>query len=89
LLQPLVENALKHGLAKLRQGGRLWVIVEKQGDELVIVVGDEGPPFAPDFQLGYGLQSIYNQLKLLYPGRHQIQFSHQPKQIEIRLQNQD
>ncbi len=69
LLQPLVENALKHGLGEGR--GRLHVDVRRDGRCLRYTVSDDGagltgPPIAP----GTGLSNISRRLELLFPGDH-------------------
>jgi sensor histidine kinase YesM len=45
LLQPLVENALQHGLEDVTENGRLEVIVAREADSLVLVVRDNGAGF--------------------------------------------
>jgi two-component system, LytTR family, sensor kinase len=45
LVQPLVENAVKHGVESARDGGTVTVRVEDQDDECLIVVHDDGPGF--------------------------------------------
>jgi two-component system sensor histidine kinase AlgZ len=42
ILQPLVENAIRHGIAPQRESGELAIGAEKQGDKLVIRVTDDG-----------------------------------------------
>jgi sensor histidine kinase YesM len=84
LLQPLVENALKHGLKDTLQLGELLVAITRVGQELMISVADNGSPFPDSLQLGYGLQSTYDKLNLLYGNHHQIQLINQPyKHIKI------
>ena len=48
LLQPLVENAIKHGLEPRKNGGTLRVVAEKQGQELVLRVSNSGTQTNPD-----------------------------------------
>jgi two-component sensor histidine kinase len=43
ILQPLVENAMKHGVSRVRGVGRIEVDVRRSGDELVLAVSDNGP----------------------------------------------
>ena len=86
LLQPLVENALKHGLKDTLQQGELSVSITRTDQELMISVADNGSPFPDSLQLGYGLQSTYDKLNLLYGSHHQIQLINQPhKHIQITL----
>jgi len=54
LLQPLVENAIKHGLEPHVQGGRLEVRAELSGDSLVLCVLDTGVGFASTPHDGLG-----------------------------------
>jgi two-component system LytT family sensor kinase len=83
LLQPLVENALKHGLKNITKNGWLKIsIEEKTGIE--IAVADNGAPFPDDYEAGYGLQSTYDKLALLYPGNYEIYIRNQPVK-EVRI----
>ena len=66
LLQPIVENAIKHGISKLAEQGVIAVKIEKKADFLRLSVHDNGPLFDDNFFTGYGLQSIQDKLKLLY-----------------------
>ncbi len=43
LLQPLVENAVEHAIAKRRRGGTLSLSISTRGDQLQIVISDDGP----------------------------------------------
>jgi hypothetical protein len=46
MLQPYVENALKHGIAKRKTNGQLWIRFQKRGDNLHIFIRDNGPGFS-------------------------------------------
>lgn len=74
ILQPLVENAVRHGIAPRESGGRMWVNADQIGDRLVITVEDDGVGLgnAPLSQAGngVGLGSVRARLEHLY-GRDQ------------------
>jgi signal transduction histidine kinase len=70
LVQPLVENAIEHGLTTA-DGGRLQVSAVRQGGQLVIEVRDDGPGFsatraAGDASAGVGLANTRERLALLH-----------------------
>ncbi len=48
LLQPLVENAVRHGIAPYNIDGRIFVRIERERDLIVIRVGDNGGGMEPD-----------------------------------------
>lgn len=86
LIQPLVENALKHGLNNTAQNGRLTIELHKVTNRLLIKIADNGSPFPAELNMGYGLQSTYEKLKLLYQDDYDIQLTNNPqKQITISL----
>jgi len=76
LVQPLVENAIEHGLTTAR-GGRVRVSARREGEVLAIEVADDGPGFgtapgpgdAIDGETGVGLANTRERLALLYGGR--------------------
>jgi len=67
LLQPLVENAVKHGIAPCPQGGELRIGVQRQGRALLLRVANTGAPFHPNAPAGTGLTNLRERLSLL-PG---------------------
>ncbi|GAB3909117.1 sensor histidine kinase [Mucilaginibacter boryungensis] len=86
LIQPLVENALKHGLNNKPDDGILQVLVDKDGNNIVISIADNGVPFPDDMNMGYGLQSTYDKLGLLYGDNYSIQLTNVPhKNIKITI----
>jgi two-component system, LytTR family, sensor kinase len=71
LLQPLVENAIKHGIAQRVQGGALRIGVSSHGGTLRLSVYNDGPPLQPDWETaraGIGLANLRTRLSLLYGG---------------------
>lgn len=64
LLQPLVENAIKHGIARLEEGGTVQLAARRNGDELVLTVSNptEGRPASAARQ-GHGLALVRQRLE--------------------------
>jgi len=73
LLQPLVENAIRHGNASRAMGGTIDIRVSRAGTTLLVDVSDDGPgaPSGTDvFGNGVGLSATRDRLRLLYgPGQ--------------------
>ncbi len=86
LLQPLVENAIKHGISKLPEAGQLNIEVSQKENLLEIVLKDNGPVFSENMQLGYGWQSTRDKLELLFPKNADFYFENTPeKKVVISL----
>jgi len=70
LLQPLVENAIHHGLSPRPEGGRVEVRVGQQDGELSVAVVDDGVGLNGQASEGVGLANTRSRLELLYPDRY-------------------
>jgi hypothetical protein len=68
LLQPLVENAIRHGLAPKREGGRIDVRARRLGEQLEVVVRDDGVGGATPARESIGLGNLRRRLDVLYGG---------------------
>ncbi len=86
LLQPLVENAIKHGISQLAGDGLIEVLIyEKQG-WLHLCIHDNGPAFPEPMSGGYGLRSIQEKLRLLYADDARLTIQNEPqKQVTIQI----
>jgi two-component system, LytTR family, sensor kinase len=71
VLQPLVENALRHGIARRADAGLLEIAARRDGDTLVLTVRDDGPGLDPDraATTGVGLANTRARLAALYGDR--------------------
>jgi LytS/YehU family sensor histidine kinase len=69
LLQPLVENALKHGIAPHGPGGELGISLHREGSGLVLRVANTGRPMALVLGNGVGLRNLEARLQLAYGNR--------------------
>jgi len=90
LLQPLVENAITHGLRGDQQSGVIWIRAMRQGNQLMVTVSDNGsgPPKEKliDLEMGIGLGSICDRLTHMYPGQHTISIHRLPEGgTELRI----
>ena len=86
LLQPLVENAVKHGLKNVLEEGKLCLELLVHNAEIIIKIADNGMPFPEMLEIGYGLQSTYDKLNLLYGDKYQLQLINSPsKHILIQI----
>ncbi|HMU47557.1 MAG TPA: histidine kinase [Chitinophagaceae bacterium] len=84
VIQPLVENAVKHGLKATGQVTDILLEVNKHGDGIVIIVSDTGPQFPDELNPGYGVKSVFDKMDLLFPGQYEIHFTNSPrKQVSI------
>lgn len=86
LLQPLVENAVKHGLSGKSEKALIKLKINIKKDQLMIGVYDNGDEFPKQINCGYGFKSVYDKLKLLYGDNYQIRLINSPaKHIFIVL----
>lgn len=94
LLQPLVENAVRHGISKRQSGGQIWIGAKREGDELHLQVGDNGPGFKPDGWgdrrngHGLGLLATRERLHGLYGTRGSVQVHSTPMKgtvVHVRI----
>jgi hypothetical protein len=72
LIQPLVENAIKHGLEPKMQGGSVKVSVRAESGMLVVEVIDDGLGFAPATSSGLGLTNLHERLAAVYADRARL-----------------
>lgn len=70
MLQPLVENAVLHGIEAVPTPGTVTVRVEQYGDRLVATIRNDGPPLGSTLQKGegVGLRNVRSRLDTLYAG---------------------
>lgn len=74
VLQPLVENSIKYGLAARLDAGRIDIRAERRGDSLLIEVADDGRGFAPAaVREGVGIGNTRARLAELYGNAQQFE----------------
>lgn len=89
LLQPLVENALRHGVEKRSGSARVVVGATRRGERLVLSVADDGPGDAGGGEAnGIGLANTRARLAELYPAGHDFYAGAPPEggfRVEISI----
>lgn len=86
ILQPLVENAVKHGLKITGKMTEIKLEVKKDDNALLINISDNGPLFPDQLVPGYGVKSVFDKLDLLFPDNYEIFFRNEPnKEVSIRI----
>jgi two-component system, LytTR family, sensor kinase len=87
ILQPIIENAVKHGLKATGQMTEIELEIKKNEEGFVMIVADNGPAFPEEINPGYGVKSVYDKLELLFPGSFELHFTNTPrKQVSVQIQ---
>jgi two-component system LytT family sensor kinase len=90
LLHPLVENAIRHGLARRIEGGRLGIRARREEHRLELSIWDDGPGLAAPGDAaagsGIGLTTTRARLEQLYGGGHRFELRNRPAGgVEVAL----
>ena len=72
LVQPLVENAIKHGIEPKIEGGEVTIRARKNGDIIRLELADTGTGFHKDDDMGFGLSNVRERLQSLYGGKGRL-----------------
>ncbi|HEY0681922.1 MAG TPA: histidine kinase [Steroidobacter sp.] len=90
LLQPLVENAVRHGVAPRREGATIRLSTRLSSSHLLIEVADDGNGAQPDVlsrASGLGLSAVARQLKARFPHTSALDVITQPRTgFTVKLQ---
>jgi two-component system LytT family sensor kinase len=93
LLQPLVENCIKHGLSSKIEGGTVWLRTQRADGRLHLVVEDDGvgipeTKLATMLEKGIGVSNVNERLKVLFGTDYRMWIDSQPgkgTRIEIEV----
>ncbi len=74
ILQPLVENAIKHGVSRREGVGEILISAWREADDLIVTVTDNGPGLGEDAAPapGVGLRNTRERLEALYGNRYDL-----------------
>ena len=87
ILQPLVENAIKHGVAKKSGAGHIDISARREGDKLRMEVRDDGVGLSEDaltaLQKGIGVSTTRARLQHLFGADCRFEFHRQPSGLSV------
>jgi len=78
ILQPVVENAIKHGASQVRGVGRIEIRGRREGERLVLTVEDNGPGLSSAQEDGLGLRNVRARLEGLYGEEQALRLASTP-----------
>lgn len=85
LIQPLLENAVNHGISRLPAGGAIEFRARREGGVLVVVVSNPTLPSSENVTNGHALMSISRRLGLYFRSRAGIEFDVNRTQFKCTL----
>lgn len=88
ILQPMVENAIQHGIARRSRGGSVRVGASQSDGWLVLRVYNDGPSLPPDWdrsQSGIGIPNVRNRLQSLYGDASGVRIRNVDEGVEVSL----
>ena len=92
LLQPLIENCIKHGLSSKIEGGTIWLKTQRKDGRLHLVVEDDGvgipeAELATLLEKGIGVSNVNERLKVLFGADYRMWIdSHSGKGTRIEIE---
>jgi sensor histidine kinase YesM len=94
LLQPIIENSIKHGISRTENGGTIRIAAKKVGELLMIQITDDGPGVANveiaeqqvELSNGVGISNIRNRLHAIYGEHYDLAFSNvNPSGLTVKV----
>ena len=93
IIQPLVENSIKHGILKKRENGCVKIIVKKIDKDIEVIIEDDGVGIEQtvidnldkQIQENIGLKNVHQRLKLLYGEGLDIKKLEQGTRIKFKI----
>ena len=88
ILQPMVENAIKHGIAKRDQGGAVRILASRSNGMLTLSVYNDGPGLsaaAEKLHSGIGISNMRTRLQSLYGDAFELNMHNQDRGVEVSV----
>jgi signal transduction histidine kinase len=87
-IQPLIENAVRHGVSAMEAGGTITLRALLDGNDVCIEICDTGPGFPPDFCLdgqGHGLKNVSDRLQGYYGDAAHLSWQNAPGATRVLM----
>ena len=86
LLQPLVENAVRHGIAQVLEGGTLAITARRAGDEIRIAIDNpRDPERAGGRGVGVGIENVRGRIQRLHGAAARLEVATTPDRFRVSL----
>jgi two-component system LytT family sensor kinase len=88
ILQPMVENAIKHGISQRARGGSVCIGAARLGGVLTLRVYNDGPTLPVDWEStrsGIGIPNVRTRLQSLYGGDCELRMRNRDQGVEVSL----
>ena len=85
IIQMLVENAVKHGIGNLKQGGEINLVVDKVDSQLFISVANSGTLTMGEGNTKLGLENIKQRLSLLFGNKAHFTLHEKDTFVEAKI----
>ena len=88
ILQPMVENAVKHGIAKRAQGGTIRIRASRLNAILTLSIFNDGPSLTADWETtgsGIGISNVRSRLRSLYGDSFDLRLHNQDNGVEVSV----
>ncbi len=80
LIEPIVENAVIHGIAKKRDGGKITLVVSRKGKIVEVIVNDTGKGFdVAHIREGFGVKSVRERMAIQYKDQGKFEIISEPE----------
>ena len=85
MLQPLVENSIKHGYGKTGQAVDIHIQIYTTSHQLIVNISDTGPGLEGKIVYGTGLRNLKNRLEHFYKKEYQLSIDHLDKGFGVTI----
>lgn len=86
ILQPIIENAIKHGFDADHQRLHIAVAAKKSNDRFILLIRNDGAPLSEKYTMGTGLQNIQDRLASIYGSASQFTIENENTHVVVRIQ---